>query len=101
MHKTLCSLGLFLILASTTVQAGAIWRQAQNDQNAVTGRDLITDEHRISLDEAVEYVRRKTGGRILSATTHVNHGHAEHRIKVLTPDNQVRIFIMDEEEEQP
>ena len=46
----------------------------------------------ISLDQAVEQVRRETGGRILSAETVRKNGRKVHRLKLLTPDHKVRII---------
>jgi hypothetical protein len=44
-----------------------------------------------TLHEAIEQVRRQTGGRILSAET-VGHGRSQvYRIKVLTPQGSVRV----------
>ena len=44
-----------------------------------------------SLSEAVEQVRRKTNGRIISAETRVNKsGREVHHIKVLTKDGKVK-----------
>lgn len=43
-----------------------------------------------SLAEAVEQVRRQTGGRILSAETRVKGGREVHHIKVLTKDGKVK-----------
>ena len=44
-----------------------------------------------SLSEAVEQVRRKTEGRIISAETRVNkNGREVHHIKVLTKDGKVK-----------
>lgn len=45
-----------------------------------------------SLDAAIQQVRQQTGGRILSATTVNNNGQPVHRIKVLLPSGEVRIF---------
>ena len=46
---------------------------------------------RPTLHEAIEQVRRQTGGRILSAET-VGHGRNQvYRIKVLTPQGSVRV----------
>ncbi len=42
-----------------------------------------------SLSEAVEMVRRKYRGRIVSAETHVSGNHEVHVIKVLTEDGKV------------
>ena len=68
------------------------WHMAQN--GTVTVDDLKgNDDPRLllTLDEAVEQVRRETGGRVLSAKT-VNQGSLiVHRIKVLTPQNQVQV----------
>ena len=44
----------------------------------------------MSLSEAIESVRRKTGGKILSAETRVQGGREVHHIKVLTKDGKVR-----------
>ncbi len=43
-----------------------------------------------SLSEAVEQVRRQTGGRILSAETKVEGNREVHHIKVLTKDGKVQ-----------
>jgi len=44
-----------------------------------------------SLSQAVEQVRRKTNGRIISAETRVNKkGRETHHIKVLTKDGKVK-----------
>lgn len=43
-----------------------------------------------SLSEAVEQVRRQTGGRILSAETRMQGNREVHHIKVLTKDGKVK-----------
>ncbi len=43
-----------------------------------------------SLSQAVEQVRRKTNGRILSAETKVKGNREVHHIKVLTEDGKVK-----------
>ena len=43
-----------------------------------------------SLSQAVEQIRRQTGGRILSAETRTRNGREVHHIKVLTSDNKVK-----------
>jgi hypothetical protein len=50
------------------------------------------DRGGISLSQAVEQVRRDTGGRVLSADTLSEGGGRIHRIKVLTPDRRVRVI---------
>jgi len=49
----------------------------------------------ISLDDAIQRVRRETGGRILAADTVGNGGAVTYRIKVLMPDGRVRVFYVD------
>ncbi|MDD3519560.1 MAG: hypothetical protein PHQ14_14525 [Chromatiales bacterium] len=58
-------------------------------QNAAPNRSGVT------LDQAVEQVRRQTGGRVLSAETVDAGGRRVHRIKVLTPDQRVRVVTVD------
>ena len=54
-------------------------------------RPQSQEEQKPSLHEAIEQVRRQTGGRILSAET-VGHGRNQvYRIKVLTPQGSVRV----------
>ena len=51
---------------------------------------LAAAQDGMSLAEAIESVRRKTGGKILSAETRVQGGREVHHIKVLTKDGKVR-----------
>lgn len=44
----------------------------------------------MSLSEAIESVRNKTNGRIVSAETRVSGGREMHYIKVLTKDGKVK-----------
>jgi uncharacterized membrane protein YkoI len=44
----------------------------------------------MSLSDAIESVRRRTGGRIVNAETRVEGGREVHYIKVLTEDGKVR-----------
>jgi uncharacterized membrane protein YkoI len=45
-----------------------------------------------SLSEAIDQVRRQTGGRILSAETKVSGDRDVHHIKVLTKDGKVKTY---------
>lgn len=51
----------------------------------------------LSLDEAVAEARARTGGRILSAEPVEADGRRGYRIKVLTPDQRVRVIHLDAE----
>ncbi len=44
----------------------------------------------MSLSQAIESVRRKTGGKVISAETRVQGGREVHHIKVLTKDGKVK-----------
>jgi len=45
-----------------------------------------------SLDKAVQSVKQKTGGRILSTKTVTKNGKRVHKIKVLLPSGKVQVF---------
>jgi len=51
---------------------------------------LVAQGNGVSLSEAIEQVRRRTGGRVVSAETKVQNGREVHHIKVLTKDGKVR-----------
>ena len=44
----------------------------------------------MSLAQAIESVRRRTGGKVVSAETRVQGGREVHHIKVLTKDGKVK-----------
>ena len=48
----------------------------------------------VSLEQAAARVKRKTGGRILSAETINRKGKRVHRIKVLRPDGNVKVVFV-------
>lgn len=49
----------------------------------------------MSLDRAISVAKRTTGGRVLSAETSEQRGRIVYRIKVLTPEGQVRYIYVD------
>jgi hypothetical protein len=49
----------------------------------------------ISLQQAVRKVRRRTGGRVLSAGVSKVGGNPVYRIKVLMPGGRVRVVLVD------
>jgi len=49
----------------------------------------------ISLDQAVEQARDRTGGRVISAETREKNGHRVHNIRILTNDGKVRRLQID------
>ena len=58
---------------------------------AVRAADPPPRENKPTLHEAIEQVRRETGGRILSAETVGRGKNQVYRIKVLTPQGSVRV----------
>lgn len=65
-------------------QAGAATEVRETRMEASQGNGGKT------LSEAVDQVRRQTGGQILSAETKVQGGREVHHIKVLTKDGKVK-----------
>lgn len=48
----------------------------------------------MSLSQAIESVRRRTNGKILSAETRVQGGREVHHIRVLTKDGKVKSYTV-------
>jgi len=46
----------------------------------------------MSLSQAIESVRKRTGGKVVSAETRVQGGREVHHIKVLTKDGKVKTY---------
>lgn len=58
------------------------------------GRDdyQVVQSGGMSLSEAIESVRRRTGGKVVGAETRVEGGREVHHIRVLTKDGKVKTF---------
>lgn len=78
----LLALSLMLPLAAS---AGAI-------ESTFAHKPILLARAGMSLDQAVNQVRKQTGGRILSAKTVSKGGRRFHRIKVLMPSGKVKII---------
>ena len=78
-----------MLLSASTVDAGH--RNFQVHEYS----KLARSNSRISLDQAVTMVQKRTGGRILSAGQTGEKDHVVYRIKVLTPSGHVRIYHVD------
>ena len=50
----------------------------------------VTKDDGMSLSEAIESVRSRTGGRVVSAETRIEGDREVHHIKVLTKDGKVK-----------
>jgi len=55
---------------------------------------LLAENSHKSLDSAVNSVKQKTGGRILSAKTSQKNGRRVYKIKVLLPSGKVQTFTI-------
>jgi len=81
-----------ILLVAVSVSLGT---PAQADRGRERWRDVMpesyaphqVDERRVSIDEAIDIVVRRTGGRVLEARDRGAH----YRIKVLTRDKEVMI----------
>jgi uncharacterized membrane protein YkoI len=83
-----------LVLAPASASARVLEQAAQEHLQLQIDQDS-TDAHiakddGMSLSEAIESVRRQTGGQIVSASTKVSNGRETHYIKVLTKDGKVK-----------
>lgn len=91
---------LNLLLAMSLVTAPLVSAQAFDLEQALretaTGYDAATDQsYRVvnggkTLSQAIDEVRRKTNGRIVSAETRRSGNREVHHIKVLTKDGKVK-----------
>jgi uncharacterized membrane protein YkoI len=63
----------------------------QQEAHAQTGY-MLAQSNGVSLSQAIEQVRRQTGGQILSAETRVQGGREVHHIKVLINNKQVKTY---------
>lgn len=83
---------LLSILLLGVAEAGPGWKDPSSYRYAEYKNERQSSNKKAtSLNDAVDQVKRDTGGRILSAQTVNKGGKRVHRIKVLTPDNRVRI----------
>jgi len=94
-HLSILLLGLVLLLGPVAGEAFGL-EDALRQVQARAGNDdepgLGTTQNNggKSLSEAIDEVRRETGGQILSAETKVSGGREVHHIKVLTKDGKVK-----------
>jgi len=85
---------LLMLMALTAAQAQAssvaaessrgFWLLAASDKRAS-----------LSLNDATELVQKRTGGRVLAAQEVREQGRAMYRVKIITPQGEVRIVLVD------
>ena len=82
---------VFLPVPSKAFDVEQSLRDMSAPQQSDSARDRSVQKgDGMSLSEAIESVRRQTGGRIVSATTKVSGNREVHHIKVLMKDGKVK-----------
>ena len=64
--------------------------KSQHVQYQGEDRLYVAQSNGMSLSQAIESVRNRTGGKVVSAETRVQGGREVHHIKVLTKDGKVK-----------
>lgn len=82
---------LALLLLFTGLSAPAAWPRHPAQSASLTGQLIRVADRAVSMGEAISRVRQQTGGRVLDAKDQGNY----YRVKVLTPEGEVRVFRVD------
>lgn len=98
MVKKLIQMEMIAILV-LGIGTAPVWasRHKQNQENFYSKYTslLVVNEEKITLKKAATMVRKKTGGRILSAEQQDQDDVAQYRFKVLMPNGVVKIMYVD------
>ena len=81
--------GLFLPIRSSAFDLEETLKQ-QHVQYQSDDSIGVAQSDGMTLSQAIESVRRQTGGQVVSAETRVQGGREVHHIKVLTKDGKVK-----------
>ena len=85
---------ILMVLALTAAQAQA--NSAATESSASSWLVADSGKHAsLSLNDATELVQKRTGGRVLAAQEVREQGRAMYRIKIITPQGEVRIVFVD------
>jgi len=90
-HYLFPSLAVLLIYPALSPAEVSV---AENPGATVNFKPIVLAKGGITLEQAAARVKRKTGGRILSADVVKQEGRKVYRIKVLLPSGNVRIVIV-------
>ena len=94
--RSIVTLLLSILLMTVAAPAEAVHSdsRAASLSGALTAPEgpglAVNQDSGLTLDQAVEQVRRQYNGRIVSAETKVSGGRETHIIKVLTSDGKVK-----------
>ena len=89
LRRSLPALTLLLLTGFGALEVHA--RYPDPRDHLVTGRLVKVADRAVSMREAINRVRQQTGGRVLDAQDQGNY----YRVKVLTPEGEVRVFRVD------
>ena len=85
---------IMMVLALTAVQVHASSFTPESSHN--NGLLAESNKHAsLSLNAATELVQKRTGGRVLAAQEVREQGRAMYRIKVISPQGEVRVVFVD------
>lgn len=93
MHQRLTTRFLIFLVAAT-LSTSLSWSSVARSETPMHVSWVVAKKKNktFTMKQAVKKVKRKTGGRILSADTVNRNGKNMHRIKALMPSGEVRFF---------
>ena len=91
LRRSLPVLALLLLVAQFSMPDASA-RQPDRNSHPI-GQVNRVAERAVSMGDAINRVRKQTGGRVLDAKDEGNH----YRIKILTPEGEVRVLRVDAE----
>ena len=92
--KTLHGCRGYINIAVVTLLMAGIFSISPTPASAATAI-IVAQAQALSLDEATAKVRKITQGRVLSAEEQLANERRVYRIKILTPNSKVKVFIVD------
>ena len=85
---------LILLLALFVAMPAAARHGDESRRHDTSGRTVSEQGGSTGLDAAIARIRAETGGRVLSAEPVLREGRRGYRIKLLTPDDRIRILFV-------
>ncbi|NNF48228.1 MAG: PepSY domain-containing protein [Woeseiaceae bacterium] len=105
MHKILYMLAVTAMFATGFTTSASADRQdydlADKVYDGYRGRKAADEESgdrarpRVSLDQAVNLVRRAKKGKVIGASSQGSGSRVKHRVKVLEDSGRVRVYLVD------
>ncbi len=93
--ETMICRGPILLLALLVAMPPALARHGDESRRHDASNRAVSEQGGGSgLDAAIARIRAETGGRVLSAEPVSREGRSGYRIKLLTPDDRIRILFV-------